>query len=72
MDAIILPRTFGATFNSRWITLATLCMAVLVAQVDTAVSISQPDGLRLAMILSGCVQIACAVIAWATTRPIAP
>ena len=37
MDAITLPRAFGATFNARWITLATLCMAVLVAQVDTAV-----------------------------------
>jgi EmrB/QacA subfamily drug resistance transporter len=36
MDAMVLPRT-GTTLNLRWVTLAALCMAVLVAQVDTAV-----------------------------------
>jgi MFS family permease len=37
MDGISPARYAGALFNARWITLLTLCMAVLVAQVDTAV-----------------------------------
>lgn len=37
MDGISLSRPAGVVFNARWITLAALCLAVLVAQVDTAV-----------------------------------
>lgn len=37
MDDIPLPRYASAAITHRWITLMTLCMAVLVAQVDTAV-----------------------------------
>jgi MFS transporter, DHA2 family, methylenomycin A resistance protein len=37
MDGIPFPRHLGAALNLRWITLSALCMAVLVAQVDTAV-----------------------------------
>jgi hypothetical protein len=49
---------------------ATIGVAVLGAIF--AMAHGGPDGLRLAMMLGGCVQIACAAIAWATTRPIAP
>ena len=37
MDGAPLPRNVGTTANYRWLTLVTLCMAILVAQIDTAV-----------------------------------
>ena len=37
MDGMAFPRSFGAALNFRGITLVALCMAVLVAQIDTAI-----------------------------------
>jgi DHA2 family methylenomycin A resistance protein-like MFS transporter len=62
--------TASALINVARMAGATIGVAVLGAIF--AMAHGGPDGLRLAMMLGGCVQIACAAIAWATTRPIAP
>jgi EmrB/QacA subfamily drug resistance transporter len=61
--------TASALINVVRMAGATIGVAVLGAAF--AFAHGGPDGLRLAMLLGGLVQIACAAVAWATTRPAA-
>ena len=59
--------TASALINVARMAGATIGVAVLGAVF--AMAHDGPDGLRLAMLLGGLVQIACATVAWATMRP---
>ena len=59
--------TASALINVARMAGATIGVAVLGAVF--AMAHNGPDGLRLAMLLGGLVQIACATVAWATMRP---
>lgn len=58
--------TASALINVARMTGATIGVAVLGAVY--AAADGGPNGLRLAMVLAGLVQISCAAVAWATTR----
>ncbi|MDR3099742.1 MAG: MFS transporter [Paraburkholderia sp.] len=65
--AAVRSGTASALVNVARMAGATIGVAVLGAVF--AVAHGGPDGLRLAMFLGAAVQLACAAVAWTTTRP---